>query len=81
MEGCARICPAGFMTPCSGAHRQEEQRQGLAGTAPAVLPTSLASMPLFTDQVVWKYSSILCFSCCGRRWTRMKSLRSFMRVW
>lgn len=45
------------------------------------IPTSLASMPLLTDHVVWKYSSMRCLICWGRRWTRMKSFRSFMRVW
>lgn len=43
-------------------------RSGLerSGRAPPTPPTSLVSMPLFTDQVVWKYSSNLCLSCWGR---------------
>ena len=45
------------------------------------LTTSLQSMPLLTDHVVWKYSNIRCLRLCGRWWTRMKSLRSLVLVW
>lgn len=43
--------------------------------------TSLTSIPLLTDQVVWKHSIIRCSRALGSRWTRIKSFRSLVRVW
>jgi len=47
----------------------------------ALLLTSLTSIPLLTDQVVWKHSSMRCSKALGSRWTLMKSFRSLVRVW
>lgn len=43
--------------------------------------TSLTSMPLLTDHVVWKHSMRRCSRALGRRCTRMKSFRSLVLVW
>lgn len=45
------------------------------------LLTSLTSIPLLTDHVVWKHSSMRCSMALGSRWTLMKSFRSLVRVW
>ncbi|TNN79039.1 hypothetical protein EYF80_010718 [Liparis tanakae] len=52
----------------------------LRGTWACSLLTSLTSMPLLTDQVVWKHSSMRCSKALGSRWTRMKSFRSLVRM-
>lgn len=43
--------------------------------------TSFGSIPWLSDQVVWKYSVILCLSLLGIWWRRKKSLRSRNLVW